>query len=73
MEYHNFQYSMAEASDSSRKYDKYKRVDGGPKKRATLACLRCRKRKVRCNVVEERPCMNCRLDGIECTTIGRKG
>lgn len=36
------------------------------KRRASKACLRCRARKVRCNVNEGLPCLNCRLDGIEC-------
>ncbi|KAJ3523036.1 hypothetical protein NM208_g12607 [Fusarium decemcellulare] len=37
-----------------------------PKDRAALACLPCRARKVRCNVVVQHPCTNCRSYGIEC-------
>ncbi|KAI1046607.1 hypothetical protein LB505_010686 [Fusarium chuoi] len=37
------------------------------RKRATKACLKCRKRKVRCDVTRtSTPCTNCRLDGCEC-------
>ncbi|KAF2222899.1 fungal-specific transcription factor domain-containing protein [Elsinoe ampelina] len=45
---------------------------GGPrpnkavKRRASKACQCCRQRKVRCNVVEQIPCTNCRLDEVEC-------
>ncbi|KAM5346048.1 hypothetical protein ACJ41O_009053 [Fusarium nematophilum] len=39
-------------------------------KRAAHACLRCRTRKVRCNVsISGTPCMNCRLDGYECEVV----
>lgn len=38
-------------------------------RRSRIACLDCRRRKVRCNVaVYGRPCTNCRLDGFECIT-----
>ncbi|KAF5012848.1 hypothetical protein FDECE_1138 [Fusarium decemcellulare] len=37
-----------------------------PKDRAALACLPCRARKVRCNVVVQHPCTNCRSFAIEC-------
>jgi hypothetical protein len=36
------------------------------KRRAAWACLPCRKRKVRCNVTMEQPCLNCKHDGFEC-------
>ncbi|KKA27792.1 hypothetical protein TD95_003564 [Thielaviopsis punctulata] len=36
------------------------------KRRAARACVSCRARKVRCDVVEGAPCGNCRWDGIEC-------
>lgn len=45
-------------------------VDSNPpakvtKRRAARACVSCRARKVRCNVVEESPCTNCRFDNVE--------
>lgn len=36
------------------------------KRRAAKACLSCRHRKVRCDVVGGVPCTNCRLDGVSC-------
>lgn len=47
-------------------------------RRARIACLTCRRRKVRCSVTSEgKPCTNCRLDNIECITFldkhGRNG
>jgi hypothetical protein len=43
---------------------------GRPKKkrRSQLACIECRRRKVRCDIVEQKPkfCTNCRLDGVKC-------
>ena len=43
------------------------------RKRATKACLKCRRRKVRCDVTRtSAPCTNCRLDGDECV-IARRG
>ncbi|CEF73938.1 hypothetical protein SNK03_002014 [Fusarium graminearum] len=42
------------------------------RKRATKACLKCRKRKVRCDVTRtSTPCTNCRLDGCECVVARR--
>ncbi|KAM0224376.1 hypothetical protein ACHAQD_001945 [Fusarium lateritium] len=42
------------------------------RKRATKACLKCRKRKVRCDVTRtSTPCTNCRLDGTECVVARR--
>ncbi|KAI1435942.1 fungal-specific transcription factor domain-containing protein [Xylaria sp. CBS 124048] len=36
------------------------------KRRAARACVSCRARKVRCDVVEGAPCGNCRWDGVDC-------
>jgi hypothetical protein len=37
------------------------------KRRSSRACLSCRNRKVRCDVVHRGlPCNNCRLDNVEC-------
>lgn len=36
------------------------------KRRAARACVSCRNRKVRCDVVETFPCGNCRWDKIDC-------
>ncbi|KAB5575879.1 cutinase transcription factor 1 [Coniochaeta sp. 2T2.1] len=44
-------------------------TNGGPKitkRRAARACVSCRARKVRCDVVEGAPCGNCRWDNVEC-------
>lgn len=35
------------------------------KRRAARACVSCRARKVRCDVVEGTPCGNCRWDNVE--------
>lgn len=53
-----------DSKDSSK--DKDDKDDKNPKKRAARACITCRARKVRCNVVEEHPCNNCKWDHIEC-------
>lgn len=38
-------------------------------RRARVACLSCRRRKVRCDAMTYgRPCTNCRLDNHDCTT-----
>lgn len=47
------------------------------KRRSSRACLSCRSRKVRCDVVNcGPPCTNCRLDDVECvlreSSRGRK-
>lgn len=42
------------------------RLHKSVKRRASKACQSCRARKVRCNVVEQSPCTNCRLDEVEC-------
>ncbi|KAK7730390.1 hypothetical protein SLS53_009009 [Cytospora paraplurivora] len=36
------------------------------KRRAARACASCRARKVRCDVVEQFPCGNCRWDNVQC-------
>ncbi|TWU73822.1 hypothetical protein ED733_004887 [Metarhizium rileyi] len=61
-------------SDSGDKSNGKKRTAGddanGPqkvtKRRAARACVSCRARKVRCDVVEGAPCGNCRWDNVEC-------
>ena len=41
--------------------------DRASKRRASKACLSCRNRKVRCDVVSGgHPCTNCRLDKLDC-------
>lgn len=35
-------------------------------RRARRACLSCRARKVRCDVMRVSPCTNCKLDQLEC-------
>lgn len=35
-------------------------------RRAAWACFPCRKRKVRCNVTVEQPCLNCKHDNFDC-------
>lgn len=42
-------------------------------KRATVACLNCRARKVKCNVLDQGiPCRNCAVDGIRCRVMKKK-
>ncbi|KAL3957694.1 hypothetical protein ACCO45_008272 [Purpureocillium lilacinum] len=60
------------SNDSSAKESRPRRRQqfGGPakvtKRRAARACVSCRARKVRCDVVEGAPCGNCRWDNVEC-------
>ncbi|OAQ77478.1 C6 transcription factor (Ctf1B) [Purpureocillium lilacinum] len=64
--------SVAEPTDKSKK----RAAPGGDnsseapqkvtKRRAARACVSCRARKVRCDVVEGAPCGNCRWDNVEC-------
>ncbi|KAK2602255.1 hypothetical protein N8I77_008804 [Diaporthe amygdali] len=49
--------STAEANDKANKVTK---------RRAPRACASCRARKVRCDVVEQFPCGNCRWDNVDC-------
>ncbi|KAF4472615.1 Cutinase transcription factor 1 beta [Fusarium albosuccineum] len=51
-------------------------ADGRPRnnrRRARRACLACRARKVRCDVVERFPCGNCRWDNSDCVVVRRRG
>lgn len=58
------------SGDNSKKRASTSSASGGPakvtKRRAARACVSCRARKVRCDVVEGAPCGNCRWDHIEC-------
>ncbi|KAF5596705.1 cutinase transcription factor 1 beta [Fusarium pseudocircinatum] len=46
---------------------------GSSRKRASKACMNCRVRKVRCDVVRNPGrCTNCALDDTECTVIARR-
>ncbi|KFZ20450.1 hypothetical protein V501_00130 [Pseudogymnoascus sp. VKM F-4519 (FW-2642)] len=50
-------------------------VDGASKKapsRAKKACRTCNARRVRCNVMEERPCKNCKVGDIPCELMKSK-
>ncbi|OAQ64396.1 C6 transcription factor (Ctf1B) [Pochonia chlamydosporia 170] len=72
--------SLREASPASSHSDSGEKSNGkkrsstddtnGPqkvtKRRAARACVSCRARKVRCDVVEGAPCGNCRWDNVEC-------
>lgn len=42
------------------------------KRRAARACVSCRARKVRCDVVEGAPCGNCRWDNVEVRSLWHK-
>lgn len=43
-------------------------------KRSQVACMSCRRRKVRCDfAINGPPCTNCRLDGCDCVTKPRAG
>jgi len=61
-------------SDSGEKNSKKRSASGDDssapqkvtKRRAARACVSCRARKVRCDVVEGAPCGNCRWDNVEC-------
>ncbi|KAF2153075.1 hypothetical protein K461DRAFT_240433 [Myriangium duriaei CBS 260.36] len=67
-----------EANGVKRKQDQAGIQGGGSrpnkavKRRASKACQSCRARKVRCNVVEQIPCTNCRLDEVECVVSESK-
>lgn len=50
-------------ADTNDKADKANKVT---KRRAPRACASCRARKVRCDVVEQFPCGNCRWDNVDC-------
>ncbi|KAI0157669.1 transcription factor CTF1 [Xylariaceae sp. FL1272] len=56
-------------SSSSKKRAPVAEPDGSSKvtkRRAARACVSCRTRKVRCDVVENYPCGNCKWDGVLC-------
>jgi hypothetical protein len=49
------------------------RITRAKSRRACIACLRCRKRRVRCDVATGgSPCTNCKADDMLCTTEPRK-
>lgn len=41
------------------------------KKRASIACVPCRNRKIRCDIVRQAPCTNCRHFSMDCTVYSR--
>ncbi|EWG48935.1 hypothetical protein FVEG_16361 [Fusarium verticillioides 7600] len=45
-------------------------TNGRRKRRARRACLTCRSRKVRCDVMQKSPCSNCQWSSCECVVIG---
>ncbi|KAL3587318.1 hypothetical protein FPOAC2_13212 [Fusarium poae] len=68
--------SPSETSESPHSAQSNKRKANGPptesqvKRRAARACLRCRNRKVRCDVTSSGvPCNNCRLDAEDCLLV----
>jgi hypothetical protein len=68
--------SHQESSDNSPKKLETvmsERHGGQPRrKRASKACLACRRRKVRCDVAQRGPpCMNCSLDKEDCIVKAR--
>lgn len=60
----------AQTKDSQSKNRADPKADAGTnkvtKRRAARACASCRARKVRCDVVEQYPCGNCRWDNVDC-------
>ncbi|KAF4494653.1 Cutinase transcription factor 1 beta [Fusarium agapanthi] len=44
-------------------------TNGRRKRRARRACLTCRSRKVRCDVMQKSPCSNCQWSSCECVVI----
>ncbi|GAB0134959.1 Cutinase transcription factor 1 alpha [Epichloe bromicola] len=67
--------TSSHSSDSADKNNKKRMAPAGEdssvpqkatKRRAARACVSCRARKVRCDVVEGAPCGNCRWDNVEC-------
>ncbi|KAI1342008.1 transcription factor CTF1 [Xylariaceae sp. FL0016] len=58
-----------DASSSKKRSSSISESNGSAKitkRRAARACVSCRARKVRCDVVEGAPCGNCRWDNVEC-------
>ncbi|EAQ90581.1 hypothetical protein CHGG_02516 [Chaetomium globosum CBS 148.51] len=59
--------SVTETASSPKKRASVTAAEGKiTKRRAARACVSCRARKVRCDVVEGAPCGNCRWDDVEC-------
>lgn len=58
--------STADTNDKNDKADKADKANKVTKRRAPRACASCRARKVRCDVVEQFPCGNCRWDNVDC-------
>ncbi|KAL1855874.1 hypothetical protein VTK73DRAFT_8448 [Phialemonium thermophilum] len=61
--------SLATSSQTKKRSASTSDPNGAPKitkRRAARACVSCRARKVRCDVVEGAPCGNCRWDNVEC-------
>ena len=56
-------YSMYLDNESSARDPK---TPSKARRRSARACQRCRGRKVRCDVVHQAPCTNCRMDQIQC-------
>ncbi|KAH7000565.1 fungal-specific transcription factor [Ilyonectria destructans] len=61
-------------SETSKSPENHGNKAKSTRKRATKACLSCRRRKVRCDAsVRGIPCMNCYLDSEDCVIVGRAG
>ncbi|KAH8887405.1 hypothetical protein GQ53DRAFT_784348 [Thozetella sp. PMI_491] len=61
--------AAADGSSSKKRTASTSEPGGAPKvtkRRAARACVSCRARKVRCDVVEGAPCGNCRWDNVTC-------
>ncbi|KAJ4306404.1 hypothetical protein N0V88_001204 [Collariella sp. IMI 366227] len=58
--------SVTETATSPKKRGSVVQEGKITKRRAARACVSCRARKVRCDVVEGAPCGNCRWDDVEC-------
>ncbi|KAL2131002.1 hypothetical protein VTI74DRAFT_5684 [Chaetomium olivicolor] len=58
--------SVTETAPSPKKRGSVTQEGKVTKRRAARACVSCRARKVRCDVVEGAPCGNCRWDDVEC-------
>lgn len=49
--------------------DTLKPVKRKAPKRSGRACVACRARKVRCDVLDGAPCSNCRWDEVDCVVL----
>ncbi|CCT74797.1 uncharacterized protein FFB20_02179 [Fusarium fujikuroi] len=56
------------AATEAQQYTRH--TNGRRKRRARRACLTCRSRKVRCDVMQKSPCSNCQWSSCECVVIG---